>query len=84
MLPLLVLAAGLYAAIRGERRWPAGALLDAAAYERRRLLTALVSGRLEAEPARPGRVAAAGVALAALTVAVAALAGVLAPDAPVA
>ena len=58
-------------------------LLEAAAYERRRLLTALVAGRLEAEPARPGRVVVAGVALAALTVAGAALAGVLAPGTPV-
>ena len=57
-------------------------LLEAASYERRRLLGALVAGRQGVEPARPGRIVVAGVALAVLTVAAAAVAGVLAPRTP--
>lgn len=54
-------------------------LLEAASYERRRVLAALLSAHREVPPARPGRTVLAGAALAALVVAAAVVAGAVAP-----
>ena len=57
-------------------------LLEANAFNRRRLLAAFVSGApggSEAEPSRPGRAMVAGLVLAILVLAAAVVASVLAP-----
>jgi type VII secretion protein EccB len=60
-------------------------LVEAYSFSRRRLVTAFVSGApggREVEPARPGRTIVAGLALAVLLVAGAAIAGIFSPSVP--
>jgi hypothetical protein len=60
-------------------------LVEAYSFSRRRLVTAFVSGApggREVEPARPGRTVVAGLALAVLLVAGAAIAGIFSPSVP--
>ncbi len=86
LLPLVVLATGIYSAIRTDGLMATKKdLVEAYSFSRRRLITAFLSGApggREVEPSRPGRTVVGGLALAVLLVAGAAIASVLASRTP--
>ena len=85
LLPLVVLATGIYSAIRSDPMATKKDLVEAYSFSRRRLVTAFLSGApggREVEPSRPGRTVVGGLALAVLLVAGAAIASVLASRTP--